>query len=139
MNLKDSLTLMFLLILVAAAVLQAARLYKSCRKIDPLKDMKIETEDICGESNMTLDIVYTWVNGSDPKFIAEKQRFASSSDDEGSAASRFTDFDQLKYSLRSVAKYAKWVRNIFLVTNGQKPPHWLNTSSKYLKFKLNLQ
>ena len=78
----------------------------------------------------TLDIVYTWVNGSDPKFIAEKQRFASSSDDEGSAASRFTDFDQLKYSLRSVAKYAKWVRNIFLVTNGQKPPHWMDISSK---------
>ena len=136
---KDSLTLMFLLILVAAAVLQAARLYKSCRKIDPYKDMEIETDDICGASNAGLDIVYTWVNGSDPKFIADKQRFASRSDDEGSAASRFTDFDQLKYSLRSVAKYAKWVRNIFLVTNGQQPPHWLNISSKYLKFTLNFQ
>ena len=57
MNLKDSLTLIIFLILVAAAVLQAARLYKSCRKIDPYKDMEIETEDICGESNATLDIV----------------------------------------------------------------------------------
>ena len=137
MNFKDSLTLLFLLTLIAAAVLQVARLYKSCRKIDPYKDMEVETEDICGESNVTLDIVYTWVNGSDPKFITEKQRFASSSDDEGSAASRFTDFDQLKYSLRSVAKYAKWVRNIFLVTNGQKPPHWMDTSSKYKNFTLN--
>ena len=137
MNFKDSLTLLFLLTLVAAAILQAARLYKSCRKIYPYKDMEIEIEDICDESNLTLDIVYTWVNGSDPKFITEKQIFASSSDDEGSAASRFTDFDQLKYSLRSVAKYAKWVRNIFLVTNGQKPPHWLNTSSKHQSFTLN--
>ena len=131
MNFKDSLTLMFLLILVAAAILQATRLYKSCRKIDPYKNMEIETEEICGESSTTFDIVYTWVNGSDPNFIADKQRYASSNYDEGSAASRFTDFDQLKYSLRSIAKYAKWVRNIFLVTNGQKPPHWMDTSSKY--------
>ncbi len=27
--------------------------------------------------------------------------------------------DELKYSLRSLEKYAPWVRKIFLVTNGQ--------------------
>ena len=131
MNFKDSLTLFFLLIFVFGAMIQAVRLYNTCRKIDPYKDIVIETEEICEDSGMALDIVYTWVNGSDPDFIAEKQRFVSSNDDEGSAASRFTDFDQLKYSLRSVAKYAKWVRNIFLVTNGQKPPNWMNTSGKF--------
>ena len=27
--------------------------------------------------------------------------------------------DQLKYSIRSVEMYAPWVRNIYIVTNGQ--------------------
>ena len=41
---------------------------------------------------------------------------------------RFQDFDQLKYSLRSVAENAPWFRNIYIVTNGQVPV-WLNTSN----------
>ena len=131
MNFKDSLTFIFLVIFIVAAMIQAVRIYNTCKKINPYKDIIIETEDVCEESDIAIDIVYTWVNGSDPDFVAGKQRFSSSNNDEGSAASRFTDFDQLKYSLRSVAKYAKWVRNIFLVTNGQKPPHWMNTSGKY--------
>ncbi len=46
-------------------------------------------------------------------------------DDDARRPNRFTDFEQLRYSLRSVEKYAPWVRHIFLVTNGQIP-HWLN-------------
>lgn len=38
---------------------------------------------------------------------------------------RFADNNELKYSLRSVEQYAPWVRNIFIVTNGQVPS-WLN-------------
>lgn len=38
---------------------------------------------------------------------------------------RYADYEQLRYSLRSVEKYAPWVRKIFLVTNGQIP-YWLN-------------
>ncbi|KAK3853814.1 hypothetical protein Pcinc_039664 [Petrolisthes cinctipes] len=40
-------------------------------------------------------------------------------------ANRFQDNEELRYSLRSVEKFAPWVRRIFLVTNGQIP-HWLN-------------
>ena len=29
------------------------------------------------------------------------------------------EMDQLKYSIRSVEMYAPWVRNIYIVTNGQ--------------------
>ena len=38
---------------------------------------------------------------------------------------KFSDFNQLKYSLRSIEMYAPWIRNIFIVTNGQKPS-WVN-------------
>ncbi|XP_012941088.1 N-acetylglucosamine-1-phosphotransferase subunits alpha/beta [Aplysia californica] len=41
------------------------------------------------------------------------------------AANRFEDNEELRYSLRSIEKFAPWVRHIFIVTNGQIP-HWLN-------------
>jgi len=46
---------------------------------------------------------------------------------ENLAENRFQDNDELKYSLRSLEKYANWIRNIYLVTNGQIP-NWLNMS-----------
>lgn len=41
--------------------------------------------------------------------------------------SNCTDNEELRYSLRSIEKYAPWVNHIYLVTNGQIP-YWLNTS-----------
>lgn len=40
---------------------------------------------------------------------------------------RFADHNELMYSLRSIEKYAPWIRNIFLVTNGQVP-NWLDVN-----------
>ena len=41
------------------------------------------------------------------------------------SANRFRDNEELRYSLRSVWRFAPWVRRVFIVTNGQVP-HWLN-------------
>ncbi len=139
------------------------------------------------ESRMCLppvDIVYTWVNGSDPLLQAdlaywkarlvpphEEQAAGDNAGNENAApapiaaaglpnadgdhpanantgeanavvedeekkteddpdqkvtSNRFRDNQELKYSLRSVYKFAPWVRHIFIVTNGQVPS-WLNT------------
>ncbi|XP_054648153.1 N-acetylglucosamine-1-phosphotransferase subunits alpha/beta-like isoform X2 [Dunckerocampus dactyliophorus] len=43
-------------------------------------------------------------------------------------ANRFEDNDALRHSLRSVEKFAPWVRHIFVVTNGQIP-FWLDLSN----------
>ena len=45
--------------------------------------------------------------------------------DQKISANRFRDNDELRYSLRSLEKYAPWIRKIFIVTNGQVP-RWLN-------------
>ena len=50
---------------------------------------------------------------------------------EASSLRRFTDWDELKYSLRSLEKYAPWVRHVYIVTNGQIPS-WLDMeNSRY--------
>jgi hypothetical protein len=46
-------------------------------------------------------------------------------EDEHLSASRFQDNSELQYSLRSVARFAPWIRHIYIVTNGQIPT-WLN-------------
>lgn len=41
------------------------------------------------------------------------------------SASRFEDNEELRYSLRSIDRFAPWVRHIYIITNGQIP-YWLN-------------
>ena len=44
----------------------------------------------------------------------------------------FLFHQELRYSMRSLVKYAPWVRKIFLVTNGQIP-YWLNLDHPRIK------
>ncbi|KAG1679747.1 N-acetylglucosamine-1-phosphotransferase subunits alpha/beta [Nymphon striatum] len=45
--------------------------------------------------------------------------------DEEITSNRFADNEELRFSLRSIQKYAPWVHHIYIVTNGQIPI-WLN-------------
>lgn len=95
-----------------------------------------------------IDAVYTWVNGSDPIWFAEMQRYKTQyrkehnitdvEEDASISLNRFRDNDELKYdldplfhfrySLRSLEKNAPWIHHIYIVTNGQIPS-WLDTSN----------
>lgn len=81
-------------------------------------------------SDEEIDIVYTWVDGRDPLFVSEKKRFAGQYDDcdtqDACFDNHFRNNGELFYSLRSIEKFAPWVRRIHIVTNGQIP-EWLNT------------
>jgi hypothetical protein len=46
---------------------------------------------------------------------------------DGLSKNRFIDKNELKYSMRSLERYAPWIRNVYIVTNGQVPA-WLNQS-----------
>ncbi|WP_018530969.1 MULTISPECIES: stealth family protein [unclassified Streptomyces] len=80
-----------------------------------------------------IDLVYTWVDGDDPDLAARRNSFRAEAavpriHSRESGASRYTSRDELKYSLRSVEMYAPFVRNIYLVTDGQTPA-WLDTEA----------
>ena len=67
---------------------------------------------------MKVDLVYLWVDGSDPVWQAKRQSVVgyegnTSADCKG----RYADNGELKYSLRSVELYAPWIRKIFIVTD----------------------
>jgi len=80
-----------------------------------------------------VDAVFSWVNGSDTLFqesllvhLPEEQK-ANNKRGYGTLQNRFRDLGQLKYSLRSIEKYAPWINQIWLVVS-HKSPSWLNTT-----------
>lgn len=76
---------------------------------------------------MKVDLVYLWVDDKDP--LWQKKRVQSTKSEvikESADACRFKDNNELKYSLRSVEKFAPWINRIFVVTDNQIPS-WLNT------------
>lgn len=76
---------------------------------------------------MEIDLVYLWVDGSDPRWLKKKQLFTGvlSRSAETDVEGRYANNDELKYSLRSAEKYAPWIRQIFIVTDNQIP-EWLD-------------
>jgi len=84
-----------------------------------------------------IDAVFTWVDGDDPEWKLQKQQFSghvpetSEGAARGHAEERFRNRDELKYALRSIELFAPFIRNIYLVTCGQRPS-WLNEFSERL-------
>lgn len=79
--------------------------------------------------NFDVDLVYLWVDGGDPLWLKKKQLFSGTPNDnsEMNSVGRYANNDELRYALRSAEKYAPWIRNIFIVSDNQKP-EWLNTT-----------
>ena len=78
-----------------------------------------------------MDFVITWVDGSDPNWLQERERYKSNIYMDDSMI-RYRDLGTLKYLLRSIEKFAPWVGKIFLVTSGQVPK-WLTLGNPKLK------
>lgn len=76
---------------------------------------------------MEIDLVYLWVDGSDPVWQKKKQAYTGiiSDNSEQNNMGRYVSNDELRYSLRSAEKHVPWIRKIFIVTDNQKP-EWLN-------------
>ncbi|WP_018214836.1 stealth family protein [Salinispora vitiensis] len=84
-----------------------------------------------------IDVVYTWVNGADPDWLARKNRALAengwvSVNRQAANGSRYVSRDELRYSMRSLHYYAPWVRTVFLVTDEQVP-EWLNVDNPKLR------
>ena len=72
-----------------------------------------------------VDAVYTWVDGSDPVFQAMRRQYAGPA--AADQANRYRSNGEMRFSLRSLLRYAPWVRRVHILTNGQVP-RWLEVS-----------
>ena len=74
--------------------------------------------------DLPIDMVYLYVNSNDEEWVVKRNQYTM---DQNNGACRFRDNKELMYSLRSVEKYAPWIRNIYIVSNSSMPD-WLNTN-----------
>ena len=70
-----------------------------------------------------IDIVIPWVDGNDPEWQQDRDRYCA---DEGENRSviRYRDWGLMPYWFRAIERFAPWVRTVHLVTWGHLPP-WL--------------
>lgn len=84
-----------------------------------------------------VDIVYLWVDGSDPAWRAKRHAAALCLDAAesqsmapyGNVEGRFRDNGELRYSLRALERFFPGHGHVYLVTDGQTPD-WLRPSSR---------
>jgi len=84
-----------------------------------------------------LDIVITWVNGTDPRFLDQlnyhKEQLGMITSD-SAAKERFEETNELLYSFRSIDMYMPWARNLYLLTNLDHKPRWARQDLADLHF-----
>jgi hypothetical protein len=71
------------------------------------------------------DIVYMWVDDNWPGYRAELDRYARTGHDLNPNRTR-NNLDTLKYSLRSIERFASWRGRIYLISCRPQVPSWLN-------------
>ena len=79
-----------------------------------------------------VDIVYLWVDGSDPDWRRKRQSARQSLDARqgramalyGNVEGRFRDNDELRCSLRALERFFPQHGHVYIITDGQTPP-WL--------------
>ena len=78
-----------------------------------------------------IDFVLTWVDGSDPDWLAQRRKYQPGRGTDA-GESRYRDWDNLQYWFRGVEKFAPWVNKIYFVTWGHVPK-WLNTAHEKIQ------
>lgn len=72
-----------------------------------------------------VDVVYTWVDDQQPGYRGLLSQYAK--DTRSSDPSRTRDnLQTLRFSMRSLERYAPWVNHVYLLTCRPQVPDWLN-------------
>ena len=85
--------------------------------------MKREVTDI------KIDIVLPWVDGSDPVWQESKRQYNIMQGEDNEI--RYRDWGLLKYVFRGIEQNLPWIRKVHFITCGHLPD-WLNTDCKKL-------
>ncbi|MGB8359678.1 MAG: Stealth CR1 domain-containing protein [Bacteroidales bacterium] len=82
------------------------------------------TADHTSQRSCPIDAVILWVNGSDSKLTEKRNLYAKDtpgSSHHGAHPTRFASVNEIRYCVLSIFKFAPFIRNMFIVTDGQDP------------------
>lgn len=70
-----------------------------------------------------VDAVITWVDGNDPAHKLKMERYIGNKRtiNSRSVRMRYDQVNEIEFAVKSILKYAKFIRNIFIVTDNQTP------------------
>lgn len=83
-----------------------------------------------------IDVVIPWVDGNDPLHKKKREHYMQGSSSELQSAVddvRFVQSNEIYYCINSVIKFMPWVRNIYLVTDGQTPSFLKDDTERFSK------
>ncbi len=72
-----------------------------------------------------LDVVYTWVDDRFPGYLEELGRYSETPHDRNPNRTR-DNLDLLRYSLRSLERFAPWVGHVYIVSCRPQVPGWID-------------
>lgn len=71
---------------------------------------------------MNIDAVIIWVDGEDEKFVKRKNKFIEKKNIfESTNKTRFNQVNEISIVVKSIFKFASFIRNIYIVTDRQTP------------------
>lgn len=84
------------------------------------------------DASMLIDYVIPFVDCSDRNWLLEYRKYVSGVSDWSNNATRFRDWETLRYQLRSIERFMPWIRNIYIVMSVSETqiPKWLNTENE---------
>ncbi|WP_422091416.1 Stealth CR1 domain-containing protein [Tenacibaculum ovolyticum] len=90
---------------------------------------------------MEIDVVFMWVDGSDPEHKKKMNNYLSVKKDltKKEIQSRYNQVDEIEFAVKSVIKNADFVRSIFILTDNQVPKFLLDREQRnnlYKKVKM---
>lgn len=79
-----------------------------------------------------IDYVIPYVDCNDGSWLLEYKKYVSDTRDWSNNATRFRDWDTLRYQLRSIERYMPWVRNIYIImsVSESQVPLWMNRQNE---------
>ena len=75
------------------------------------------------DKDLFVDAVITWVDGNDPIHKAKMEKLIENKNsiNNKSVKMRYGQVNEIEFAVKSILQYAKFVRNIFIVTDNQTP------------------
>jgi hypothetical protein len=86
-----------------------------------------------------IDAVIAWVDGNDPRLVLKRNQYIPQKNvvtHPGAHPTRFASVNEIKYCVLSIMRFAPFIRNIFIVTDGQDP-NLYDDIKKYFPQRVN--